>query len=138
MGTAKLAVVIEDERELGGSENEVVVFVSLVIRRGEEEAPGHPEVDFQREIFFLMLESKEETFSVGTGVGKPGAGECCLNGSCRSIPKNAGATVGFDSSDGFSQSGQPNTAGEFDFGEFGHESNWKLRVKNEFNLRRPR
>lgn len=59
---AEHAVVVENEGGAAGAEDEVVVFVFLVIERGGGELAGHPEVDFEVE---FGGEGEEHAFAVG-------------------------------------------------------------------------
>lgn len=121
MGAAELAVVVEGESEFRGVENEVVMFVGLVVGGMNAEATGHAEVDFEGELLGVFGEGKEEAFSVGAGVGEGGVGEGGFDFCSWGVAVDAGAGVGFDGDDFFFEGGEPGAAGEFDFGEFGHE-----------------
>lgn len=58
---AKHAVVVENEGGLVGPDDEVIVFVFLVISRGGGEFSGHAEMDFKMK---LGSEGKEHAFAV--------------------------------------------------------------------------
>ncbi len=120
MGTAKLAVVIEDESTFFETEDEMVVLMWDVILESEGKPSRHPEVDFEREDFFVLTENKEETFAVRVAVSEGGVGEGCLNGSRGGVTVDPGFGMSLHGGN-FSPNGWgPDTASEFDFGKFRH------------------
>lgn len=113
---AEHAVVIEDEGGFGGAEDEVIVLVFLVIEGGGGELAGHAEVDLEVE---FGREGEEHALAVGLGGEEFFALED-TEGGRGAVAVDAGLGVNFHRGDGVSVVGGPLTAGEFDFGKFGH------------------
>jgi len=113
---AEHAVVIKNEARFSGAEDEVIVFLDLVVRGSGGELAGHAEVDFEME---LGAEGEEHAFSVSLGGEEFFAFEN-TEGRGGAVTVDAGLWVDVDGGDAFTVVGGPLAAGEFDFSEFGH------------------
>ena len=94
----------------------MVVFVLGVVHRGGGKLAGHAEVDFEME---PGGKGKKHALAVGSG-GKEFFALENTKSRSGTVAIDAGLGVRFHRSDGLSVISGPLTAGEFDFGEFGH------------------
>ena len=101
VGAAELAVVVVDESQVGEPDEEVVVFVRLVVSRGDGEAAGHAEMDFEGEDLVFLLEGKEEPLAVGAAGNHLGSGERGLDGDGGGVAVDSGLGMSFDGNDLF-------------------------------------